>query len=282
MISSPDPRAGGSTPAKTIAAIFLLPDCDMACSFCASELGFDRMTKDQAVALFGDLARAGYRSVVLGGGEPCLWRDPSGSGADLGDLARAAKELGLTVQVNTNGIRLPEEPDPDSGLPRYLTWPAVDRFVLPMDGADPARHDELRLLKGRRPEGHFALVQRRVAECTAAGKQLTIGTVLTSRNVDQLPALVDWMRQRVRLGTRLHAWHLYRFLPVGRGGATAGLDLDIEPYTEACEVAKRAGLPFPVWRRSDMQRPSTVEFLWYEGGRLQLGSREWAGSQPTG
>lgn len=265
--------ANPAAPAKTIAALFLLPDCDMACDFCASELGFDRMGFEQAVALFDDLVAAGYESVVLGGGEPCLWRDPQGR--DLGDLARAARERGLVVQVNTNGIRLPEEPDAATHLPRYLTWPDVDRFVFPMDGASPERHDELRLIKGRRPEGHFTLVQRRVVECTAAGQALTIGTVLTSRNVDQVPALIDWMGERVSRGTRIHAWHLYRFVPVGRGGATAELDLDPEPYAAACDAAKAAGLPFPVWRRSDMTRPSTVEFLWYEKGELKLGSQEW-------
>ena len=218
--ASPPPAA---EPAKTIGALFLLPDCDMACGFCASELGFDRMTCEQVEGLFDRLVAAGYESVVLGGGEPCLWRDADGQ-RDLGDLARAAKQRGLVVQVNTNGIRLPEDLVPETGRPRFLSWPDVDRFVFPMDGATPERHDELRVVKGRRPEGHFGLVQRRVAECTAADQAITLGTVLTSRNVDEVPRLVDWMQERVAQGTRVHAWHLYRFVPVGRGGATAELD----------------------------------------------------------
>jgi len=273
-----------SDPTKTIAAVFLLPRCDMGCTFCASELGFDRMGYDQAVQLFEGLRAGGFESLVLGGGEPALWRDVSGAEPrDLGDLARAAKQLGFTVQVNTNGIRLPEEPDPESQLPRYLTWPDIDRFIFPMDGATPERHDELRVILGSRPGGHFGLVQRRVAECTAAGQAITIGTVLTGSNLDQVPALIEWMRARIANGTKIHAWHLYRFQPVGRGGADAGDDLllDPAPYREACELAKAAGLPFPVWRRSDMLRSTSVEFLWYDKGELKLGSTEWTTPDPT-
>ena len=145
-----------AAPGKTIAAIFLLPNCDMGCTFCASDLGFDRMSFEQACNLIQALSNAGYHNVVLGGGEPALWRDGD---KNLADVAHFAKGLGLTVQVNTNGIRLPQN---------FAQLDHVDRFIFPMDGASATKHDSLRVILGAKPGGHFDLVKRRVAECIEA------------------------------------------------------------------------------------------------------------------
>lgn len=256
-------------PDKTIAAVFLLPNCDMGCSFCGSELGFDRMGFDQALELFEALFDSGYRNLVLGGGEPALWRDGA---RDLGELAAAAKSLGFLVQVNTNGIRLPSAPGKS-----YLDWSGVDRFILPMDGAGAREHDRLRIVLGKEPAGHFELVEQRIEECRVAGQELTFGTVLTADNVAQLDGLVELIQKRHEAGVRIHAWHLYRFQAVGRGGvgSAGALSLDTATYTEACRRAKAAGLPFPVFQRDDMLRSTTVEFYWFEAGQLLTGSAVW-------
>jgi MoaA/NifB/PqqE/SkfB family radical SAM enzyme len=256
-------------PKKSIAAVFLLPQCDMGCTFCGSELGFDRLRFDEALELFDALERAGYANLVLGGGEPALWRDGN---RHLGALAAAAKARGFLVQVNTNGIALPT----DSGH-GYLNWAGVDRFILPLDGATAASHDALRIVLGRRSTGHFELVERRVAECTERGRELTFGTVLTSGSAEEIEDLVGVLQARLTAGARIHAWHLYRFQAVGRGGrdTASQFAIDPEPYREACRCAKAAGLPFPVYQRDDMLHSSSVEFFWREGGQLQVGSEVW-------
>lgn len=259
-----------SDPSKTIAAVFLLPNCDMGCTFCASDLGFDRMGFAQACDLIEGLWNAGYRTLVLGGGEPALWRDGERRLADLGLFAQG---LGFVVQVNTNGIRLGEG---------FETWPGIDRFIFPMDGASAARHDSLRVVLGPEPDGHFDLVQERVQACIRAGRGFTVGTVITSKNQGELDGLIRWMRKRVEQGASIHAWHLYRFQAVGRGGATAGQELALhrDDFLEVCERAKGANLPFPVWRRDDMIRSSTVEYFWFQGGSLHVGTEEW-GAKPA-
>ena len=255
-----------AAPGKTIAAIFLLPNCDMGCTFCASDLGFDRMSFEQACNLIQALSNAGYHNVVLGGGEPALWRDGD---KNLADVAHFAKGLGLTVQVNTNGIRLPQN---------FAQLDHVDRFIFPMDGASATKHDSLRVILGAKPSGHFDLVRRRVAECIEAGKQITIGTVLNAANYHEITELVAWMRARLSDGANIHAWHLYRFQAVGRGGASTGdtLSLSEPQFRAACDEAKASNLPISIWRRDDMLNSSTVEFFWYEGGLLQVGSEAWA------
>ncbi|MFN8012682.1 MAG: radical SAM protein [Holophagaceae bacterium] len=241
-------------PRKRIASLFLLPDCNMACDFCGSEGGFDTMSRTQAEGALADLAAQGVRNLVLGGGEPLLW--PHG----LGDLARLAKGMGCTVQLCTNAIHLPEALD---GLD------AVDRFILPLEAADPAVHDRLR----HHPGGHHALVWRRLEALRAAGREVTLSTVVTRENLDGLGDLAVALRALGARGARIHAWHLYRFLPIGRSGARHAdrLATDTEAYRAAVEAARREDLGFPVYRRSDMVHASSVAYVWAEGGRLKVG-----------
>jgi len=122
--------------------------------------------------------------------------------------------------------------------------------------------------------GHFHRLMAGIGELAASGKELTIGTVVTRRNLDALGAVARLLQRLRAEGLELHAWHLYRFLPVGRGGAVRGHDLAVDSteYRRAVEQVRAPGLGFPVYRRDDMLRSSTVEFFWFEGGELKTGS----------
>lgn len=241
---------------KRIASLFLLPDCDMACRFCASERDFSPMELERAVWLLHALREQGFVSVVFGGGEPLLW--PHGL-ARLTDLAR---RLGFLVQVCTNGVNLPDG---------FADDPGIDRYILPLEAADPAIHDRLRV----HPGGHHAVVLRRIDELAGSGRELTISTVITRDNGGEIDALARYLLGARSRGVALHAWHLYRFLPVGRGGRPNAQRLAVPraEFLAACGRAKRAGLDFPVYRRDNMLRSSSVEFFWVEQGALQIGSR---------
>lgn len=241
-------------PRKRIASLFLLPDCAMSCAFCGSAAGFDTLTRAQAEGVLADLAAQGLRNVVLGGGEPLQWPH------DLGDLARLAKGMGFTVQLCTNGTRLPGDL---AGLG------AVDRFILPLESDDPEAHDRLR----RHPGGHHALVWRRLEALREAGREITLSTVVTRENLDHLPRLAAQLLDFQSRGARLHAWHLYRFLPIGRSGArNAGrLATGTEAYRAAVEAVRKEAPGFPVYRRSDMVHASSVAYVWAEDGALKVG-----------
>jgi len=240
-------------PRKRIASVFLLPDCTMACRFCGSDADFGVMTMAQAETLLTQLAARGIRNLVLGGGEPFLW--PHG----LLELADHARSMGFLVQVCTNGIHLPE------GFEQLAVF---DRFILPLEAADAALHDRLRI----HPGGHHRLVMARLEALVAAGREITISTVVTRENLGALPALAVLLRDLKRKGAHLHAWHLYRFLPIGRAGmVNAGsLGTDLPAYAEAVEGVRKEDHGFPVFRRSDMLRASTVVYLWAEGGGLRM------------
>lgn len=239
-------------PGKEIASVYLLPDCNMACRFCASELDFSVMSWGQAEALLLFLRDRGLRNVVFGGGEPFLW--PHG----LLELCARAQQLGFLVQVCTNATRMP------------VGWehsPAVDRFVLPLEALDPPVHDSLRLSPG----GHHTQVLEALERLLAADRPFTLSTVVTRTNLDQLRPLAAFLEGLRGRGARLHAWHLYRFLPVGRAGRPNAeqLETPFEVFRSAAKEIQALGLDFPVYRRSDMLKATSVAYFWAEAGGLQ-------------
>ncbi len=227
----------------------------MDCTFCVTEDDFEPIAPGAALELLDRLAAEGVRTVTFGGGEPFAWPH------DVLNLARAAKQRGLFVQIGTNGIALPagfEELD------------EVDRWVMPLESTDARIHDSMRLHRG----GHHALQLERLAALQKVGKSVTLSTVLTQSNQQSLPGLAEHLREYHAITQNIHAWHIYRFLPLGRGGSRNKRELDLtrDQYLEACEVVRALELPFTIYRRPDMYRSKTVEFYWSEGGRVVSGS----------
>ncbi len=212
------------------------------------------MSFEQAVELLRVLRQRSLRNVVLGGGEPFLW--PHG----LERLTGVAKRLGFLVQVCTNGVAVPAG---------FESIPTVDRYLLPVESADPRRHDALRRLRG-----HHRIVVDRIRALAGSGCQLTVSTVVTRENIDELQAIADCLLDVRDSGVALHAWHLYRFVPVGRGGARhrARLGVTRPAFLRACASARRRAAGVTVFRRDNMLRSSAVEFFWFERGTLQVGS----------
>lgn len=239
-------------PLKEIASVYLLPDCNMACRFCASELDFSVMSWNQAEQLLMALQTCGLKNIVLGGGEPFLW--PHG----LLDLCARAQALGFLVQVCTNATHLPEV---------FEHIAAIDRFVLPLEALDPAVHDHLRL----HPGGHHAQVLEAIDRLMAADRPFTLSTVVTRTNLEHLPTLAAFLGALRERGARIHAWHLYRFLPVGRAGRPNAdqLDTSVEAFLAATLGIQALHLGFPVYRRSDMLKASSVAYFWAEAGELR-------------
>lgn len=241
--------------ANRIAVIFLQPQCNMTCLFCATEDGFQSLTLEQGMAMIQALKANGVKNVILGGGEPFAWKP-----GPL-NLARYAKSLDMFVQIGTNGISLPRG---------FATNSWVDRYILPLESSDAVIHDALRLHDG----GHHRVILDRLEALGYAGKPVTLSTVVTRANIDGLRDLgkrLSWYHGA--FGT-LHAWHLYRLLPIGRGGAKhgPGLSIGIEDYHRACERIRRQEPTLHIIKRPDMLRSSTVGFFWMEAGSCRSSS----------
>lgn len=243
-----------------VAVIFLQPRCNMHCTFCITEDNFNAFTFDQAARLLRELRAGGtVRSVVLGGGEPFDWPH------DVARLAAIGKTLGFTMQVGTNGIAVPD---------RFERLDAIDRWVLPLESVAPESHNAMRLYRGR----HHAIILDRLESLRRVAKSVTISTVITQTNFDEASEVGRFLGDYVQRGGNVHAWHLYQFLSIGRGGAVHGEQLALLPgvYEYVCAQAEALGLPFRIYRRTDMYHSRTVEFFWMDRGVVRCGSRAWA------
>lgn len=244
-----------------IATVYLLPKCDLACRFCGSDLGFNALDETEAMRWVSFAATQGYSSVVLGGGEPLLWS------GDLERVGAHARKLGMVVQLNTNGVAWRDELE---------TTDAITRIILPLDGATAQSHDFLRKPRG----GHREIVEDRLARLAKSGKEATIGSVICRPNLPELPQLATELEQRVADGLNLHAWHLYRFRPIGRGGAVDGRNdefgLEPDEFRAHCEPIQANQFPransakvrrnWQIYRRPDMTKSRDVDFFWKDKG----------------
>lgn len=252
-----------NTGAKTIAVVLLHAECDMRCMFCVTDDHVDVMTPAQFTELLELLKRRGFGNVVLGGGEPFCW--PYG----LRTAALAAKAAGMVVQVGTNGVAMPDD---------EAHADCVDRYVLPLDAAEPLVHNRLRPLAAV-DGGHYELILGRLEQLRQRRRAVTVSTVISRANLDGIVRIGNYLADYVADGGRLHAWHLYRFIPAGRGGARHAECLDISAfeYNEAVQTARSQYYPFTIFKRPNMRHSATVDFFWREHGSLRIGSEYWRG-----
>jgi len=186
--------------------------CDLGCRFCFASATAAR--KDPPLAQVRDwLARLtvpGQTLVQLSGGEPTL-RD------DLPEVAAAAKAAGCRfVQLNSNGLRLAEDP----GYVRELAQAGVSFVFMQFDGTRDAIHQALR----GRPL--LAAKRRAIENCAAANLGVTlVPTLVPGVNTDDIGALV---RFAAELSPAVRGVH---FQPVAHFGRIPGPPADAGRFT---------------------------------------------------
>lgn len=253
----------GSAQGRGIQVVVLMlhGGCNMDCTFCINDPGMQSFTQGEAGDALVQAKYWGAKSVVLGGGEPFAWR------GNLVGLACQAQRMGLVTQVGTNGLALPAG---------YESLTCFDRWVMPIESSTAGSHDRMRLAK-RSPAGHYAVIVDRLESLGRARRSVTLSTVLTKENVGGLDGLAAWIGEYHGRHGNVHAWHLYQFIPLGRGGATNWQSLSIAPeeYQEAARRIQGMRLPFRVYRREEMPRSRVVEFLSKRGGKVVWGDKAW-------
>ncbi len=225
--------------------------CNMHCDFCITDGSLGSWTAAEADSIRELVKRERFSSIILGGGEPLLWRE------GVFHLAGNLHVAGFETQLGTNGIAL------EKG---FEFREEVDRYILPLDGPDPETHEKVRKYHG----GHHALIRDRIETCLKAGKSLTLSTVVSKVNFYKIQELAmkisDWQTR----WPHIHAWHLYKFVPAGRGGEKNAENLTIPSSAfDDCVQKIRALVPIvQVFKRSDLFHSQNVEFFWKEDGDM--------------
>ena len=168
--------------------------CNLGCPVCFADAGKEGPVKDPTLEELTERLRmvriaTGACNIQLSGGEPTV-RD------DLPDIIRAARSLGYTFfQLNTNGIRLAEDPDYVLALKEAgLSW-----VFLQFDGTE----DEIyRRLRGR---GLFKAKQKAIDNC---GRQelgvVLVPTLVPRINTDHIGDIVRYALKRMPVIRGVH------------------------------------------------------------------------------
>jgi uncharacterized radical SAM superfamily Fe-S cluster-containing enzyme len=152
--------------------------CNLECRFCFADGGGpDQPSLSQIRLWLHQLAVPGKTLVQLSGGEPTL-RD------DLPEIVAAAKEAGCRyVQLNTNGIRLGEDP----AYVGMLAEAGLSFVFMQFDGMDDCIYEQLR----GRPL--FEVKQRAIAHCAAHNVGVTlVPTLVPGINTESIGDIVGF------------------------------------------------------------------------------------------
>lgn len=140
----------------------VLKACDARCRFCFATFRDDvgRLATRDAVRVLERVREAGAEKLNFAGGEPTLH-------PDLGYLVRAAKGLGMTTSIVTNGRKL------DALLDAHAD--ALDWVGLSVDSGD----ERVQASLGRGVGDHLARSIALADRCRALGVRVKLNTVVT-------------------------------------------------------------------------------------------------------
>lgn len=227
--------------------------CQMDCEFCINPLTMQSFDKADVEELKKVLTHEHFDSVIIGGGEPLLWK------YGVYNFIDEIKDQNFLIQVGTNGILLDD---------KFYQRPEVHRWVLPLESLNATTHNTMRLSK----VDHHELILDRIQKLQNNPNSLTLSTVLTKRNKNDLIELAEHLKNFQLHGkSPIHAWHLYQFIPTGRGGDYSKdlLLLEDAEYENLCQQIISLKLPFKVYKRKNMQKSQSVTFFWKENNQIQ-------------
>ena len=103
---------------------------------------------------------------------------------------------------------------------------------------------------------------------------MTISTIVTKPNLNSVGSVGEFLGDYISRGGQVHAWHIYKFLPQGRGGTSHESELTVTEaeYDHAYNQAKSLNLPVRLFMRRDMYHSKEVDFFWVENGVIRQGS----------
>lgn len=175
--------------------------CQLACQHCRAEAAPGRdskeLTTDEATTLMSQVADFGKPApiFIITGGDPF-------ERADIYELVRRGKELGLPMAVSPSGT-----PKLSRESLTKLKDAGASAISLSLDGASAEVHDGF-----RRVPGTFDRTITGWREARELGLRVQINSTVTKSTVHELP---DLLRLVIELGAM--TWSAFLLVPTGRG-----------------------------------------------------------------
>jgi len=197
--------------------------CNNRCRFCHSAglEGIPDISEDVLAARIREARDAGFHGVVLSGGEPAIRKD-------LLQAADLARSLGLGFGLISNGRIFSYR-----GLVDGLAARGLDYAYLSLHAADPETHDALVGIDGAHGQSLAGIMNA----ARHPGIRVTVNTVVVTRNLDRLRAVVGLLAPTPRVRHKLSY--------VEPRGAILDFSDEI-PLPEAAAAAIRDALDFGI------------------------------------
>jgi putative heme d1 biosynthesis radical SAM protein NirJ2 len=185
--------------------------CNQNCVHCyrvaGPEAAPDELTTEEGKGLLEEIVRAGFKIMVLSGGEPLLR-------PDIYELIRHGADQGLRVVLGTNGTLITRE------VAQQIMDAGCARVGISLDDVTAAPHDLWRQMPGAWEASVEAM-----ARCREVGLPFQIHTTVTERNEAVITQMTDLA---VKLGAAGH--HIFFLVPAGRGADIETEALRAEAY----------------------------------------------------
>lgn len=157
--------------------------CNFRCVYCYLEnrtAAADELSREEIKDVVLQAKELGARKIIILGGEPSIY-------PHLVEMLRFIAGLGLQIEMFTNGSGISEE------LAEVLAEKKA-RVVVKMNSRSEDIQDRLAGTKGAFTVIGQALECLRRAGYPAADRVLAVSTVICRQNIDELPALWQWLR----------------------------------------------------------------------------------------
>lgn len=171
--------------------------CNLKCKHCYRDAGkkdSNELNTEEARGLLGEIARAGFKIVILSGGEPL-------ARADIYELISCARSFGLVPVLGTNGTLIDKE------TAQRLKEAGLKRAGISLDSVDSKVHDEFRQVKGAWLKSVDAM-----RACKSIGLEFQVHTTVTRYNREGVEKITDLACE---IGACAH--HIFFLVPTGRG-----------------------------------------------------------------
>ncbi len=189
--------------------------CNINCIHCYRDAGTkrsDELNTQEGKNLLTQIARAGFKIMILSGGEPLLR-------PDIYELISHAKSCGMRPVIGTNGTLMTKE--------AAVNLKAAGLAVagISIDSLDQSTHDHFRGCSGA-----WEQTLSGIESCREAGLPFQIHTTVTSYNEQEITEITD---RAVKLGAIAH--HIFFLVPTGRGKDIEDTSLKTAQYEALLE-----------------------------------------------
>jgi putative heme d1 biosynthesis radical SAM protein NirJ2 len=171
--------------------------CNLKCEHCYRDAGgkdVDELSTAEGKDLLSEIAKAGFKIVILSGGEPLLRKD-------IYELISHSVSLGLRPVLGTNGVLFTPE------IVRKLKAAGAARVGISLDSKNARVHDAF-----RKQEGAWEKTVEAMRTCKREGLDFQVHTTVTRRNYKEIIEVTDFV---TALGAKAH--HVFFLVPTGRG-----------------------------------------------------------------